>query len=42
MLRDTACARGLEGVILKDVDADYRSGRTRAWLKLKCRREQDS
>jgi bifunctional non-homologous end joining protein LigD len=40
-LRDRACAGGFEGVILKDADADYRSGRNRAWLKLKCRREQE-
>jgi bifunctional non-homologous end joining protein LigD len=40
-LREQACAQGYEGVILKDSDADYRSGRNRAWLKLKCRREQE-
>ena len=40
-LREQACAQGYEGVILKDADADYRSGRNRAWLKLKCRREQE-
>ncbi|HET9693584.1 MAG TPA: DNA ligase D [Steroidobacteraceae bacterium] len=40
-LRQRACAQGYEGVILKDADAGYRSGRNRAWLKLKCRREQE-
>jgi bifunctional non-homologous end joining protein LigD len=40
-LRRQACAQGFEGVILKDADAAYRSGRNRAWLKLKCRREQE-
>ncbi|HXW09101.1 MAG TPA: DNA ligase D [Steroidobacteraceae bacterium] len=40
-LREQACAQGYEGVILKDAEADYRSGRNRAWLKLKCRREQE-
>jgi bifunctional non-homologous end joining protein LigD len=40
-LLDRACAAGFEGVILKDAAADYRSGRNRAWLKLKCRREQE-
>ena len=40
-LREQACAQGYEGVILKDADAPYRSGRNRGWLKLKCRREQE-
>ena len=40
-LRDRACEAGFEGVILKDLESDYRSGRNRAWLKLKCRREQE-
>jgi bifunctional non-homologous end joining protein LigD len=40
-LREQACSQGFEGVILKDADAAYRSGRNRAWLKLKCRREQE-
>jgi bifunctional non-homologous end joining protein LigD len=41
VLRERACDAGFEGVILKDADAPYRSGRNRAWLKLKCRREQE-
>jgi bifunctional non-homologous end joining protein LigD len=40
-LREQACTQGYEGVILKDTEADYRSGRNRSWLKLKCRREQE-
>jgi len=40
-LRQQACNQGYEGVILKDADAAYRSGRNRSWLKLKCRREQE-
>ena len=40
-LRERVCAQGFEGVILKDATAPYRSGRNRAWLKLKCRREQE-
>lgn len=40
-LRAQACEQGFEGVILKDANAGYRSGRNRAWLKLKCRREQE-
>jgi bifunctional non-homologous end joining protein LigD len=40
-LRAQACEQGFEGVILKDAEAAYESGRNRAWLKLKCRREQE-
>jgi bifunctional non-homologous end joining protein LigD len=36
-----ACRRGWEGLIAKDVRAPYRSGRGRAWLKLKCVAEQE-
>jgi bifunctional non-homologous end joining protein LigD len=32
----TACANGLEGLIAKRLDAPYRAGRSRDWLKLKC------
>jgi bifunctional non-homologous end joining protein LigD len=31
-----ACAAGLEGVVSKRADSPYVSGRTRAWLKIKC------
>lgn len=40
-LRAQACEQGFEGVILKEASARYESGRNRAWLKLKCRREQE-
>jgi bifunctional non-homologous end joining protein LigD len=40
-LRAQACDQGFEGIILKDATARYESGRNRAWLKLKCRREQE-
>jgi bifunctional non-homologous end joining protein LigD len=36
-----ACCRGWEGVIAKDGDSVYVSGRTRAWLKFKCTHEQE-
>ena len=35
-LLGAACARGEEGIISKRRDADYRPGRTRDWLKIKC------
>jgi bifunctional non-homologous end joining protein LigD len=31
-----ACEHGLEGVIFKDADSTYRSGRTADWIKVKC------
>ena len=36
-----ACRRGWEGIIAKDGDGVYVSGRTRAWLKFKCTHEQE-
>ena len=36
-----ACAMKLEGLISKQVDAPYRSGRTGSWLKSKCGFEQE-
>lgn len=36
-----ACRSGLEGIVSKRRDARYRSGRTDAWLKTKCHREQE-
>jgi bifunctional non-homologous end joining protein LigD len=36
-----ACAKGVEGVVAKRADAPYRSGRSRAWLKIKCSRRQE-
>jgi bifunctional non-homologous end joining protein LigD len=34
---DSACRMDLEGIISKRLDAAYRSGRTEAWTKAKCR-----
>ncbi len=33
---ERACAMGLEGIIAKRVEAPYRGGRGRRWLKVKC------
>jgi bifunctional non-homologous end joining protein LigD len=33
-----ACAMGLEGIVSKDADAPYRSGRAESWIKVKCGR----
>ena len=38
---DKACELGLEGLIGKRTDAVYTAGRTRSWIKLKCRPRQD-
>jgi bifunctional non-homologous end joining protein LigD len=38
---EQACRLGLEGLIGKRADSVYVSGRTRDWIKLKCRRQQD-
>jgi bifunctional non-homologous end joining protein LigD len=35
-LHERACAMGLEGIICKQQDAPYRSGRTESWIKVKC------
>ncbi|MDF7776288.1 DNA ligase D [Sphingomonas sp. AOB5] len=35
------CGAGQEGIIAKRIDAPYRSGRTRAWVKVKCTRRQE-
>ena len=40
-LFDKACEMGLEGIIAKSVDAPYRSGRSRDWLKIKCSKNQE-
>jgi bifunctional non-homologous end joining protein LigD len=37
----TACARGLEGIIAKRRDLPYRGGRHGGWQKIKCRHEQE-
>lgn len=36
-----ACDMKLEGIISKQADAPYRSGRTKSWLKSKCGMEQE-
>jgi bifunctional non-homologous end joining protein LigD len=36
-----ACERGLEGLVAKRVDAPYRPGRSRDWLKCKCVQDQE-
>ena len=36
-----ACRMGLEGIVSKKIDAPYRSGRTRDWLKSKCSARQE-
>jgi bifunctional non-homologous end joining protein LigD len=38
---EQACTLGLEGVVSKRVDAPYRSGRGRRWLKIKCTRHDE-
>src|SRR5262249_46608201 len=36
-----ACERRLEGIVCKRADAAYRSGRSRDWLKVKCKARQE-
>jgi bifunctional non-homologous end joining protein LigD len=36
-----ACSLGAEGIVSKLSSADYRSGRTGSWLKVKCIQEQE-
>jgi bifunctional non-homologous end joining protein LigD len=38
---DKACKLGLEGLIGKRTDATYVAGRSKTWIKLKCRSRQD-
>ena len=38
---EEACRQGLEGLIVKRMDAGYRSGRGRGWLKVKCEQRQE-
>lgn len=35
------CGAGYEGIVAKRVDQPYRPGRSRAWLKIKCDRDQE-
>jgi len=37
----SACRLSLEGIVSKKLDAPYQSGRTRTWLKAKCRAGQE-
>ena len=36
-----ACGAALEGIVSKQADAPYRSGRTKSWLKIKCTKAQE-
>ena len=36
-----ACRRGMEGIMSKRTDADYRAGRNSNWIKVKCGRRQE-
>lgn len=38
---ETACRRGLEGLIAKQVDGRYVAGRNKYWVKVKCHRRQE-
>jgi bifunctional non-homologous end joining protein LigD len=38
---EQACKLGLEGLIGKQADSVYMSGRSKSWIKLKCRQRQD-
>jgi bifunctional non-homologous end joining protein LigD len=35
-IQERACAMGLEGIVSKQQDAPYRSGRAESWIKVKC------
>jgi bifunctional non-homologous end joining protein LigD len=35
-VHERACAMGLEGIVSKQQDAPYRSGRVESWIKIKC------
>jgi bifunctional non-homologous end joining protein LigD len=40
-LYQSLCAAGQEGIIAKRIDAPYRAGRTKNWVKVKCIRRQE-
>ena len=40
-MRRQACGMGLEGIICKQADAPYRAGRSKAWLKVKCKGREE-
>jgi bifunctional non-homologous end joining protein LigD len=39
-LLKNACSMGLEGIVAKQKDAPYRSGRTDTWIKMTCRQRE--
>ncbi len=40
-MRREACRMELEGIVCKQIDAPYRPGRSRSWLKVKCRGREE-
>jgi bifunctional non-homologous end joining protein LigD len=40
-LYEESCRKGLEGIVSKQAEQPYRSGRGRDWLKVKCSRNQE-
>jgi bifunctional non-homologous end joining protein LigD len=40
-MRDEACRMGLEGIVCKQADAPYRTGRGHGWVKVKCRGREE-
>lgn len=40
-LLEESCKRGLEGLVAKESNAPYRSGRSTTWLKIKCGYQQE-
>lgn len=38
---EAACKHGLEGIVSKQIDAPYPSGRSRRWLKVRCEQRQE-
>lgn len=40
-LRQSSCSMGLEGIVSKQLDAPYRSGRGELWVKTKCKGRQE-
>jgi bifunctional non-homologous end joining protein LigD len=40
-LHGEACARQMEGIVCKQLDAPYRAGRSAAWVKVKCQGREE-
>src|SRR5690606_22464551 len=38
---EMACKHGLEGIVSKHADAPYPAGRSKRWLKVRCKRRQE-